>query len=46
MNDPERHANVERHRQEAIAEIVEYTLAELPKHRQMTQAQDAGDSSR
>lgn len=39
MKDPERRANVERHRQEAVAEIVEYTLAELRKHQRMTQAQ-------
>jgi transcriptional regulator with XRE-family HTH domain len=39
MEDPERKANVERHRREAIAGIVEYTLAELRKHPHMTQAE-------
>lgn len=37
MNDPARRANIERHRREAIAEIVEYTLCELRKHQNMTQ---------
>lgn len=39
LADPERRANVERHRREAIADIVEYTLAELRKHRHLTQAE-------
>jgi len=39
MADPVRRANIERHRQEAIAEIVEYTLGELRKHQHMTQAE-------
>jgi DNA-binding XRE family transcriptional regulator len=39
LQDPARRANVERERQETIKEIVEYTLAELRKHRNMTQAQ-------
>lgn len=39
LHDAERRASVERERQEAIGEIVEYTLAELRKHRHVTQAQ-------
>jgi DNA-binding Xre family transcriptional regulator len=35
--DPQRRANIERERQEAISELVDYTLAELRKHRHMTQ---------
>jgi predicted XRE-type DNA-binding protein len=37
--DPERRANIERHRREAIAEIAGCTLAELRKHQHMRQAQ-------
>jgi len=39
MNDPARRANIERHRREAIAEIVEYTLGELRKRQNMTQTE-------
>lgn len=37
MADPERRASVERERQEALAEIVQYTLSELRKRRSVTQ---------
>ncbi len=40
MADPARRANIERHRQEAIAEIVEYTLGELRKRQNMTQTEE------
>jgi DNA-binding XRE family transcriptional regulator len=39
MQDPQRRANIERHRQKAIAEIVEYTLAQLRKHQHVTQTE-------
>lgn len=39
MHDPERRANIERQRQEAIAEIVQYTLGELRRRRHMTQSE-------
>ncbi len=39
LTDPERRANVERHRQEAVAEIVAYKLAEVRKLRSITQTE-------
>lgn len=39
LTDPARRANVERHRQEAVAEIVAYKLAELRKLRSITQTE-------
>jgi DNA-binding XRE family transcriptional regulator len=40
--DPKRRANVERERQEAVAEIVAYNLAELRKAKAVTQVEIAG----
>lgn len=42
LADPKRRANVERERQEAVAEIVAYNLAELRKAREVTQVEIAG----
>jgi DNA-binding XRE family transcriptional regulator len=39
LQDPKRRENIERERQEAVEEMVEYTLAELRKHRHMTQVE-------
>lgn len=41
LADPGRRANVERHRQEAIREIIGYQLAEIRKARGLTQRQVA-----
>jgi DNA-binding XRE family transcriptional regulator len=37
--DPQRQANLERHRAETLAEMVAYNLAELRKIREVTQAE-------
>lgn len=42
LADPKRRANVERERQEAVAEIVAYNLAELRKAKEVTQVEIAG----
>jgi hypothetical protein len=39
--DPARRANIERHRREAIEEVITYQLAELRQARQVTQAEIA-----
>jgi predicted XRE-type DNA-binding protein len=39
LADPKRRANIERHRTEAVTELLEYTLSQLRRHREMTQAQ-------
>lgn len=39
LADPMRRANIERHRREAIAEIITHTLAELRKVREVTQVE-------
>ncbi|MGH7489506.1 MAG: helix-turn-helix domain-containing protein [bacterium] len=42
LADPKRRANVERERQEAVAEIVAYNLAELRRAKAVTQVEIAG----
>jgi hypothetical protein len=37
--DPERRANIERHRREAIHEVLEYNLAEIRRLRHVTQVE-------
>lgn len=42
LADPKRRANLERERQEAVAEIVAYNLAELRRAKAVTQVEIAG----